>query len=34
VVDYSETWTDDDLHEFSHASWAHIDQRLEDEERA
>jgi hypothetical protein len=34
VVDYSETWTDDDLHEFSNAGWVHIDQCLEDEEGA
>jgi hypothetical protein len=30
VVDDSETCTDDDRHEFRRASWAHIDQCLED----
>ena len=34
VADYSDSWTAEDLQEFSQANWAQIDQRLEDEERA
>ena len=34
VVDDSESWTEGDLQEFTHGSWEHIDQRLEDEEHA
>jgi hypothetical protein len=34
VVDDSESWTEEDLQEFTHGSWKHIDQRLEDEEHA
>ena len=34
VVDYSDEWSEEDLHDFRQASWAHIDSLLEDEERA
>ena len=34
VIDASESWTEEDLREFTQGSWAHIDQRLEDEEHA
>ena len=30
VVDDSESWTEEDLQEFTQGSWEHIDQRLED----
>lgn len=31
VVDDSESWTEEDLQEFTQASWQHLDQQLEDE---
>jgi hypothetical protein len=31
VVDDNESWTEEDLQEFTQASWQHIDQHLEDE---
>jgi hypothetical protein len=31
VVDARESWTEEDLQEFTQASWQHIDQHLEDE---
>jgi protoheme ferro-lyase len=31
VVDDSESWAEEDLQEFTQASWQHIDQHLEDE---
>jgi hypothetical protein len=31
VVDASESWTEEDLQEFTQASWQHIDQQFEDE---
>ena len=31
VVDVSESWTEEDLQEFTHGSWQLIDQQLEDE---
>jgi hypothetical protein len=31
VVDDSESWTEEDLQEFTQASWQYIDQHLEDE---
>lgn len=31
VVDDTESWTEEDLQEFTQASWQHIDQQLEDE---
>ena len=34
VVDASDTWTEEDMHEFSQASWAQIDARLEADDRA
>ena len=34
VVDASDTWTAEDMREFSQASWAQIDARLEADERA
>jgi hypothetical protein len=34
VIDANESWTEADLQEFTQGSWAHIDQRLEDEEHA
>jgi hypothetical protein len=34
VVDASESWTEEDLQEFTQGSWAYIDQRVEDEEHA
>ncbi|HEY5868552.1 MAG TPA: hypothetical protein VI542_23830 [Candidatus Tectomicrobia bacterium] len=34
VVDDSESWTEEDLQDFTQGSWKHIDQRLEDEEYA
>lgn len=34
VVDSRDTWTDEDLHDFSDASFALIDQRLGEEENA
>ena len=34
VVDYSDEWSDEDLHDFRQASWEHIDTLLEDEEHA
>jgi hypothetical protein len=33
VVDYSDSWSDEDIREFTAASWRHIDAQLEDEER-
>jgi hypothetical protein len=32
VVDYSEEWTEEDIHDFAAASWAYINQRLDEEE--
>jgi hypothetical protein len=32
VVDYSDEWSEEDLHDFRQASWDHIDTLLEDEE--
>jgi len=34
VIDDSESWTEEDLQDFTQGSWKHIDQRLEDEEHA
>lgn len=34
VVDASESWTEEDLQEFTQGSWEYIDQRVEDEEHA
>jgi hypothetical protein len=34
VVDYSDEWSEEDLHDFRQASWEHIDTLLEDEENA
>ena len=34
VVDDSESWTEEDLQDFTQGSWKYIDQRLEDEEHA
>ena len=34
VVDDSESWTEEDLQDFTQGSWKSIDQRLEDEEHA
>jgi len=34
VVDDNDRWTEEDLQEFTQASWQHIDQRLEDDEHA
>ena len=34
VVDASDTWTEEDMHEFSQASWAQLDARLEADDRA
>jgi hypothetical protein len=34
VVDDSESWTEEDLQDFTQGSWTYIDQRLEDEEHA
>jgi hypothetical protein len=34
VVDDSESWTEEDLQDFTQGSWRYIDQRLEDEEHA
>ena len=34
VVDYSDEWSEEDLHDFQQASWEHIDTLLEDEEHA
>jgi hypothetical protein len=34
VIDDSESWTEDDMQEFTQASWQHIDRRLEDDEHA
>ena len=34
VVDASESWTEEDLQEFTQGCWGYIDQRLEDEEHA
>ena len=34
VIDYSDTWTDEDYHDFSRANWARLSQQLEDDEHA
>ena len=34
IVDYRDEWTDEDYRDFSRASWAHLEQRLEDDEHA
>ena len=34
VVDASESWTEEDLQEFTQGSWEYIDQHLEDEAHA
>ena len=34
VVDDSESWTEEDLQDFTQGSWKYIDQRLEGEEHA
>jgi hypothetical protein len=34
VVDASDTWTEEDLQDFSQMTWTQIEQRLEEEERA
>jgi hypothetical protein len=34
VVDDSESWTEEDLQDFTQGSWKYIDQHLEDEEHA
>ena len=31
---YSDEWTDEDLRDFSKATWEHINRQLEDEENA
>jgi protoheme ferro-lyase len=33
VVDYSEEWTEEDMRDFTAASWAYITKKLEEEER-
>jgi len=33
VVDYSEVWTEEDLRDFSVASWDYIIQKLEEDEQ-
>jgi hypothetical protein len=34
VVDYSEEWSDQDLQDFSRASWEYVNRVLEEEENA
>jgi hypothetical protein len=34
VVDYSEAWSEEDLHEFTTASWNQVLERMEEEGRA
>ena len=34
IVDYRDEWTDEDYRDFSRASWARLEQRLEDDEHA
>jgi hypothetical protein len=34
VVDDNESWTEEDLQDFTQGSWKYIDQHLEDEEHA
>jgi hypothetical protein len=34
IVDYNDEWSEEDLHDFSRASWEYIDTHLEDEEHA
>jgi len=34
VVDYRDEWTDEDYRDFNRASWARIEQHLEDDEYA
>ena len=34
VIDYSEEWSDEDIADFSRASWDYINSRLESEENA
>ncbi len=34
VVDYSEEWTEEDLHEFSTSSWRHVISQLQEDDDA